>query len=457
MTNTTNGSRQVAFPDGASASTFLHALLNDAVQHFDGVFDGLHRPDSPKTLKKQLGSFLIEFEQLRRASSHATEVATWVVDRAHRDLRWGDTPLHELSLGAALDIDDGTTTTGRPGWVPTADYENETFTGEGLHALLDRLVAKSFIGTSAATQLTRAIARLTRGAGRIDLSSERFAILGAGAEIAPTEALLEAGATVLWCDVHEPPPALRQLPGRLLHARGKADLLTVPDRIAETVCAFARTEGPVHLGMFAYAPGRGREWRLGAAMNAVARAIPEQNLASVGLYISPTSPATPEAQDVDRASARWGARPRWQRLLTGVGVLRRNRSKPAGPWIADTIVPIQGIGYQATQYIEKTLAAEALAAERPALRVSASVAPITRTRSIEHPVFAAAFRGTSIFEVEAFAPDVTRTMCALIYVEDILGEPHTGPRYFHGGLFNLPFALEGAIRVAAVKGSVTRT
>ena len=91
--------------------------------------------------------------------------------------------------------------------------------------------------------------------GGLDLSGHRFALLGAGAEIAPTRALLEAGATVAWFDVVPPPKELESAGGQLITVTGKADLLTAPDRVAATIAQIVETDGPVHLGLFAYGPG----------------------------------------------------------------------------------------------------------------------------------------------------------------------------------------------------------
>lgn len=451
---------EVRLPEGTSASTFLQALLTGAAGAFPRVFSDWKRPRSGTDLKKRLPSSLLEFEQLRVASAEPSAIARHVVTAAHRGMALvgpeGRTPLTELQPRPGLAIEDSATPSGTPGWAPELRYEKDSYTGERLRELVNLIAARGHIGPGAATSLYRALGRIDRGAGRLDLSGERFAILGAGAEIAPTRPLLEAGATVLWCDIFPPPPALRETPGRLLHLQGRADLLTVPDQVAHAVSEFAAEEGPVHLGMFAYGPGKGREWRLGAAMNAVARAIPPARLLSAGCYISPTSPARVESADAEKLRARWDDRVAWQRGLTGVGALRRNRSRADLPCVADTVVPIQGVSYQAAQYVEKRLAMEALAADRPGLRMAAAVAPITKTRSIEHPVFAAAFRGCRMFGVEAFPSEVTRSLGALIYVDQVLGEPDDAPRNFHGGLYHLPFALEGAIRVAALKGSVTR-
>jgi len=45
--------------------------------------------------------------------------------------------------------------------------------------------------------------------GVLDLRNQRFALLGAGAELAPTAALLRAGASMLWVDVATPERFLR--------------------------------------------------------------------------------------------------------------------------------------------------------------------------------------------------------------------------------------------------------
>jgi hypothetical protein len=303
-----------------------------------------------------------------------------------------------------------------------------------------------------AAALRRSLERLGPD-GHLQLSGERFALLGAGAEIAPTRHLLAAGATVLWCDVVPPPDALTAGPGRLVHTRGRADLLEVPNRVAGTVARFAEAEGPVHLGLFAYGPGKGREWRLAAAMNAVTRALPAEALRSVGLYVSPTTPARLPDEAAEVLRRRSAAPARGLRLLRAVGALTPNRSLPDHRPVADVVVPIQGVSYQAAQWVEKTLAMEALRAAEPKVRVSANVAPVTETRSLQHPVFAAAFRGAPIFGVSSFPPSFTRTLSALAYLEDVLGaEPAPGPKSLHGGLFTLPWTLESAIRVAAARG-----
>ena len=51
-------------------------------------------------------------------------------------------------------------------------------------------------------------------------------------------------------------------------------------------------------------------------------------------------------------------------------------------------------------------------------RVSLVTAPITRTRSLEHPIFAAAFQGAKALGVETFAPSFSQQAGAIMAMTD---------------------------------------
>ncbi|MEO1173970.1 MAG: hypothetical protein AAFX94_18275, partial [Myxococcota bacterium] len=325
--------------------------------------------------------------------------------------------------------------------------------GSELKGLVDDLEQRRRLNEATANTLRRALNRL-RPDGTLLLEGQRFALFGAGAEIAPTRALLQAGATVLWMDIQAPAPDLLNLGGTLFHANGRSDLLSVPDRIAATLLDFTNTS-PAHVGLFSYAPGQGREWRLGAAMNATLRAVPRDRVRSVGLLVSPTTPMILDEDDSRMCDLRWEGRPGWQKTLLATRAIRKSRVDPSLPRVCDTVVPLQGVSYQAAQWLEKTLAMEAIGLDNPDLPISANVAPVTETASMDHPVFKAAFRGAPRFEVESYSAEFTRTLSTLLYVEDILGAKPERPRHLHGGLFALPYTLESTIRVAAAIGFVT--
>jgi hypothetical protein len=135
------------------------------------------------------------------------------------------------------------------------------------------------------------------------------------------------------------------------------------------------------------------------------------------------------------------------------------------------VVHLQGASYQAAQYLEKLLAMErwaayGIAGEGGAAALSANVAGITRTRSLEHPMFAAAYLGGGAFGVETFAPETTRPLNALLMLHDLLnpkaaGAPGAGrerapqtlfAQRVHGGVYGLPFDLQPLLIAAAVIG-----
>jgi len=274
----------------------------------------------------------------------------------------------------------------------------------------------------------------------LDLSDQRFVILGAGAELAPTKLLLEAGAQVLWLDVRTPRLDPNGYAGRLWFPPSGTDLLAEPGRVRAIIEGFARS--PVHLGLFAYAPGRLREWGLCATMNALTATLAER-LASVTVLLSPASPSLV-------APMRTQA-PTWtQRLLPkGSGGRIENVSR--------SVVPAQGVSYQAAQYLGKRLTSEAWAHDpRLTARISCNVAGISRTRSIDHPVFAAAFAGAHHLGVRIFDSDFTARSNGLLMLHDLFG-PERGAndlytQQVHGGTFGLPVPLERAITVAAALG-----
>jgi hypothetical protein len=322
--------------------------------------------------------------------------------------------------------------------------------------------------------LTSMIARITEAGGKLDLRGQRFVLLGAGAELAPTRMLLRAGASVLWVDLADPARALageEGLSGTLYRSPQASNLLEQPREVASAIEQFA-AEGPVHIGMFAYAGGASQEWRLAAAMNAITASLDPALVRSVALLVSPTTPSVLTPETLASAEARLASAPRLQRTLAALGVLQRPGSYAhEGQHVALATVALQGLSYQAAQYISKIAAAESYAVfgtrlhddiERP-VAVSANVAGITRTRSLSHPLFEAAFAGAHHFGVRIFDAATTRALSGLLMLHDVLQPASTSvlpnqrvaalhTRQIHGGIYGLPYVLENVIRSAAVLG-----
>ncbi len=304
----------------------------------------------------------------------------------------------------------------------------------------------------------------------LPLAGVRFAILGAAAELAPTSLLLEAGADVLWIDRASPEPWVaeqlgdRPTPGRLYAPAAPTCLLEQPHAARAAIAAFAdgTAEGldgaaKVHLGAFAYAPGSGRELRLAGAMEAIGHVLGPERVASFSTYVSPTTPSVVSPRDRRQSERRASELPAWQRALARAGVLGRS------PWVADgplavstALVPLQGPSYQAAQYLTKMMACEALAARGEGVRVSANMAGITATRSLEHPLFQAAFAGARHLGIRVFEPATSRALSGWLMLSDLFGPPGGASKSIHGGVASLPFRLEDAIRVGAIMGLASK-
>ncbi len=453
----------VSFPAGQTGSRLLRGALAEAIAAHPDAFAGLSLPAGGRAFKRALGEVLVDFEARRLASPDRLPVARRLAGFLAERVQLGDAPLSE-ALAAAPEASEPVEVAGtaRPGWIPRIRWAGDVYEGAAIGALADRMQEEGQLAAPAADGLRWTAGHLLQQP--VDLSGRRFALLGAGAELAPTPYLLEAGARVLWVD-REPPAGLAPgtFGGVLAHVPGALDLLRHTPAIAAAVAREAEA-GPVHLGLYAYAPGKGRELLLTAAMNAVAEHTAP---ASIGLLISPTTPGRIHPGCRAARQARRERLPSWQRALVAVGALQaRAAHLHDGVEVSRAIVGLQGPTYQAAQYLTKMMAAEAWAADRPSVRVSASTAGITHTRSLEHPLFLAGFEGAPAFGIHVFEPEQTRVLTTLLWLHDLLRTDalaQTAPepearaarvleQVIHGGVRTTPFLLDPTIRAAAILG-----
>jgi len=436
---------------------------------FPDAFTGAALPADPQHFRRSYPAVLPSFEAARLASPQRTDIARVLSAALQRCLLW-EGPDGRGPLADALEVPAdplplrSREPTGEAGWVPQLVYRGERWPAEELAALGDRLAARHVITPAAAEALAWLAGNHCQD-GALRLCGRKIVVLGANAEMAPTRAWLAAGADVLWLDVVPPPEDWLNgspLAGRLSWPEGGTDLLSAPQAILATIAAFADGR-PVDLGLYAYAPGQARELRLTGTMNAIVDALPPELVATVTVLVSPTTPTALTAADRSIVAERLARRPGWESALAALGLLGRGGGyAQVGEHAATrTVVAIQGASYQAAQYLGKIMAAECWASygapdgatARP-LRVSANSAAITRTRSLNHPVFAAAFAGAGAFGVETFTPRQSRAVNGLLAVRDWLHPQASLPGVVrvHGGLHTLPYPLESALRVAAVFG-----
>ncbi len=464
-------------------------MLQRAAQHFPEALGAARFPANPQAFKHQYATILPAFEAARIAHPARVEIARFVCLEAERGLRFvsaqGDTDFASVLAQDAAPLPlTHVNLSGAGKLVPEVRYRGSRYVGSEVLSLVHALRQKQLMTDAAAEGFGRLFARIDREGGSLSLRGQRFVIFGAAAELSPVELLLEAGADVLWIDLHEPATERlleRKLAGKLSFAKGGANLLAEPARILSTLRDYAKA-GPVHIGCYAYAGGASQEWRLTTTMNALVRALPSSAVASVTMLVSPTTPSQVSAEDVVTSRERLQDANRWKRALQRAGQLTPSLEVSGNVLIARAIVKAQGVSYQAAQLVGKLYAAEASAvygntlmgeADAAPLTVSANVAPITATKSLSHPVFQAAFLGASLFDVEISQPETTRVLGGLLAIHDVTAPDAPGSaqhfyaspnerargvlsQQMHGGIYTNPFSLDAAISVAAVRGLTMR-
>lgn len=466
----------VDLPDGQrSASAALIELLRAAASPVP-VLAQIAR----SMTRRNLGEAIVRFEAARcsLSSRERLDVACAIVDAAARSMvladgHGGAVPLADAMREPAAALGTERKTLGRSvGIVPRLPYRGTLAEGVGIREVSAELLARH-----AMTPAARKCLDWSAGLATLDLRGHRFALMGAGAELAPTEILLRAGASVLFLDLVPAEAWLaRFVPtaGTLDFVPGGVDLLAQPREIAATITAWAQGQ-PVHVGAFGYAAGGNREWRIAAAMNAIVRALPPSIVRSFATYVSPSAPAQACDEDAAHALERLARPTLSERLMRGVRMLRPNLLHVEGTFWPRSVVGLQGASYLAAQYVEKRLSAEAIAArglggagEVPPL-VSSQVAGITRSASMAIPAFQASFAGGPALGLESYEPQTTRWLAALIYLEHLLN-PDSAARagraagderriaravhacQVHGGLYAYPYAMEGTMVRAAMIG-----
>lgn len=447
-----------------SATNQLHAALGDTIAGFPSVFTGLDVPADPADFKKTFASVLPVFEAMRAASPDRSAIARHVVDQvlAGVVVEPGSVPITDAIAQSCEPFDLETWSPGGDSRLrPAVPLEGRALSGTDLVTSVDALVARG----SASSSVAAAVSRLVDDAGDdgLDLRGTRIVVLGAGAELAPTRLWLDGGADVLWVDLDDPPVELLErtdLGGTLHWVAGGVDLLTDPHRVRATIETFA-DGSPVDLGLYAYAPGRGREWRLTATMNAIVDALGAHLVRSVAVLVSPTTCGLLTADDLALEARRLEERPRWQRMASAARLLGRDGGHADAGTIAANrgIVTIQGGSYQTAQYVGKLLTAEAWATGDRPIAVSANTAGISLTESLHHPVFDIAFAGASALGVETFDPATTAALNGLLTLHDRLhprradaGVDDLFSTRVHGGIYALPYPIDPALRVAAAVG-----
>ena len=337
----------------------------------------------------------------------------------------------------------------------------------------------------------------------LDLTDTNIAIMGAGAEMAPTRSLLRWGANIHALDLpradiwqrlititRATPGSLRvpispndvgEIPfttGGNIHVEDDItvaqvagiDLLQQPGEIAQWI---NHIEGPFVLGNYTYADGA-----LHALLSMSSDAIFTQ-LAKTRRDITLAFLATPTdvfmvpMECVEASRKRWASRGvagALQSPLRLLGQFEPNypvtyRSQTGTEMgLSDSLVLQQGPNYLLAKRIQRW---RALVARQDGFAVSLNLAPATRTQSVvKNRALAAAYAGAGRFGVEVFEPATSTALMAAMLVHDLrnpksAAQPQTqlaNPMDLfviganHGGLWRSAYAPRSVLGIAAVLG-----
>lgn len=358
-------------------------------------------------------------------------------------------------------------------------YRGQTLRGDDLRRRLDAWVAAGTVERSFAEALGEVIAQ----PDWLDLSDWHIAVLGAGAELGPLPTLVNWRANIAVIELPGTPAwgrivaSARAGNGRVLLPmhdplaaddttlafEAGADLLTETPQIRDWLTTLP---GPLAVGSYAYLDGA-EHVRVSLAMDAIVSSLMARRDDVVPAWLlSPTDVfAVPEAaaQAAMQAWARRGAKALLQtplRALSGgrffapnVEQLVNCGDRRAG--IVDSLVAQQGANYALAKRLQQW---RAVSANR---RVSANVAPATRTRSVvKNRALAAAYDGARHFGVEVFEPETANVLMAALLVHDLRTDAaaygHPAERFMdqaaHGGLWRIAYRPRSALPFAAVLG-----
>lgn len=442
--------------DGQSVSNLFHRILLDTKEAFPDLARYANLTANARDFKKFYAELLPQYEAVRLSATDRGLIAQALSDALLSELVFyrddESLPLREHLKTkvepASLNQISGTKT---DAWEFDLTYDGHRF--QSLQELADLLVKRHVMNGAAGEALTW-LHRQVLLTKDFDLQERRVVVFGAGAEMAATKLFLEAGANVLWLDLVSPPEDLvaENFKGTLFWPAESLDLLVEPEKVLATILGFA-ADDRVDLCLYAYAPGQARELRLSGTMNTIVEALPQSLVASVTMLVSPTTTSELGAEDLADIENRRRYAPLWERTLGSTGMMGKPGIAACRyASVTRTVVNIQGTSYQAAQYLGKLMAAESW--HTRGYRVSANTAPITQTRSLDHPVFDAAFGGARALQVETFTPEQSQTVNGLLAIHDWLNPDHSPPgrARVHGGIHTLPYPLDKALRIAAAIG-----
>lgn len=376
-------------------------------------------------------------------------------------------------------------------------YEGKWLHGESMVAQMRKWAAKGTIEQSAAD----AVEELLAEPGWTDLRDRYFVVMGAGAAMGPTEALLRLGANVIAVDINIPAVWERLIAlakgsrGQLIIPTRGGGELTASHASAELAAAAGcdlLTEGPeicnwlcgvcpgqqLTVGSYCYLDGP-KFIRVVLAMDAVTMGVADSRPGTAVAYLcSPTDcftvPAAAMAQsEAQRSSVLTQLSTAPLRVLSrgrffSPNGFRSKRADGSEACIVPAFVMQQGPNYALAKRIQHW---RAMLLKSQGQLISTNVAPASKTVSVmKQDLLKAAYSGlesSRIFHpIEVFPPEVSNNMMCYLMIHDTTSPTSTANpattldnpadifmfNACHNGFWRSAFVLRSLVEVSAVAG-----
>lgn len=351
-------------------------------------------------------------------------------------------------------------------------YRGERLRGEALLAQIDEWVTRGVITASCG----EALHEVHEHPEWLSLDGDTVVVLGAAAEMAPTQALARWGARIAAVDL--PRPKIQDtlnhlavngagtflLPTRPPGEDGTETGADITGEIAELSEWLRAVPGRPVLGSYCYADGS-THVRVAMAGDLLAEDLVAQRPETALAFLAtPTDVFAVDKAEQTEAERRYSNRSKPHfartatRMISGGRLLQRNYAPGVYPGVCDALVLQQGPNYALAKRIHRWRAAVARDAGQV---VSLNVAPATRTRSVvKNRALAAAYAGAHRFGVEVFEPGTSNTIMAALLVHDLRATPRRQLHPWqdeahgavHGGLWTSPYTPRSALGLAALMG-----
>ncbi len=461
----------ICLKEGLSGSKVIFNVLTNTCNKYPDIFLSLPKLESKK-FSLNFDEILADFEFLRVNSDKSTEIASFMLEQCRNHFTFKTQDGKFMSLSEVMNLPNtsknlkvlSNNNVNEDSFPQNFKVNNQVFEKNEYMKYVDVIKKMNLANDSSLKALEWLNLYMIKNELNLKLTGMKFVVFGSGAELSPTKNLLKAGADVLWLDVSDPKKYLGDLTysGKLFYTEEVPNMMVHPNEVRDLIDDFSNGDA-VHICMMAYKGGKARELILSEAASLITENLKKARVASFSGYVSPTTVSTMTKDLYEFSIKRYEKKSNYtESFFSMLGLLKQKKFRyklndTNKKQIANIIVKRQGCSYQGCQYIYKKILGEVYGhygINNQPIKVSLNTAPTTRTKSMSHPIFLAAFEDAINWGLYIFEPEESRFISFLLIIHDLFNENYhysqIGDKQLHGGIFNLKYGLEESIIAAAI-------